>query len=292
VAWAEPIIDALGAVARDPSVRALVLRVNSPGGSAFASDRIARAVARVRAAGKPVIASLGDTAASGGYYVAAPANLILGPPSGITGSIGIFAVKPDLQGLLGRLGITSETSKRGAHADLFSLYRPWSAEERALMLTHLQYSYRQFLRTVADGRKAQGLTEERVDELGRGRIFTGAQALAEGLVDRLGGLDAAVDEAVRRSGVPTGPGGLPETTVLPPPPGDPLEALMALRGFVHAEDAAEGETEGAPATPVSEVLASTIIARYGRSAARLLLPLLAGPPAFMQARMPYELELR
>jgi protease-4 len=293
VAWADLIIDALGDVARDPSVRALVLRVNSPGGSAFASDRIARAVAGVRAAGKPVIASLGDTAASGGYYIAAPADLIIGAPSTITGSIGIFAFKPDVAGLLARVGLTTETVKRGSHADFFSLYRPWSEDERATMMAQLQYSYRQFLHTVADGRKTRGLTEDRVDQLGRGRIFTGAQAAAAGLVDRLGGLDAAIDEAVRRSGVPTGAGALPEIVVLPPAPPNPLETLLALRGLTSAgeSDDAEESNEAAAPAGIAEAL-TAFVARHGRAAARLILPLLLGEPAHVQARMPYELELR
>jgi protease-4 len=287
VAWADLIIDALGEAARDPSVRALVLRVNSPGGSAFASDRIARAVAGVHAAGKPVIASLGDTAASGGYYVAAPADVIVSAPSTITGSIGIFAFKPDIAGLLAHIGLTTETTKRGSHADFFSLYRPWSEAERATMMAQMQYSYRQFLHTVAEGRKAQGLTEDRVHELGRGRIFTGAQALAAGLVDRLDGLDGAIDEAVRRSGVPTGAGALPEIVVLPPAPANPLETLLALRGLTATEETGEPT----PDAGVADALMG-FVARYGHAAARLVLPLLLAEPAHVQARMPYEIELR
>ena len=113
VAWADPILDALSAVRRDSSVRAVVLRVNSPGGSAFASDRIAREVQRLRESRKPVIVSMGDTAASGGYYVAAPGDEIIASPSVITGSIGIYAFKLDVAGLAAKLGVNTETFSRG-----------------------------------------------------------------------------------------------------------------------------------------------------------------------------------
>jgi protease-4 len=282
VAWESQLLDALTAVRADPAVRALVLRVNSPGGSAFASDRIARAVTLVRRAGKPVVVSMGDTAASGGYYVAAPADVIFAPPSVITGSIGIFSFKVDAAGLAGKLGIAAETTKRGARADLFSPFRPWTDDERTAVMGGMEYFYRQFLQTVATGRKSRGISEARADELGRGRIWTGAQALGVGLVDRMGGVDAALEEAARLGRVPVGAGGLPELQVLPEPASDPLETLLALRRLASA-------SERAPAT---DDLLAAFIARHGRAAARLVLPLLLGPAGGIQARMPYEIELR
>jgi protease-4 len=266
VAWVDRIVEALDLVRADGSVRALVLRVNSPGGSAFGSDRIARAVARVREAGKPVIASMGDLAASGGYYVSAPADQIFALPGTLTGSIGIFAFKVDGQALVAKLGITAETWKRGEHADLFSIFRPWSDDERTIVERHIRSMYGKFLDVVAAGRKSRGITVARADELGRGRIYTGAQALVVGLVDRLGGLDEAMAEAARRGGVPLGPGGLPEIVLLPRRPTNPLASLLGL--------------PGAAATPVLP------------PGLRLLLPVLLGRTSGVEARLPYDVVRR
>lgn len=260
IAWSDRIIAALDEAADDPSVRAVVLRVNSPGGSALASDRIARVLLRLRKLGKPVLASMGDVAASGGYYVAAPASEIFASPSTLTGSIGIFAFKVNVQGLLGRLGIASETYKRGAHADLLSVGHGWDDEERALISSRMQQMYRRFLDTVADGRASHGVTVARADELGRGRVWTGTQAAGVGLVDRMGGVSAAIDEAARRGGVSLGPGGLPELVVLPRPTPSLLGALSRMPG--------------------------------GRAAVRLLLPLLAAGGTGILARLPYDIETK
>jgi protease-4 len=259
-AWSDRIIAALEEVAADPSVRAVVLRVNSPGGSVLASDRIARVLVRLRKLGKPVLASMGDVAASGGYYVAAPASEIFASPSTLTGSIGIFGFKVNVQGLLGRLGIASETYKRGAHADLFSASHGWNDEERALMSRRMEQMYRRFLEIVVEGRQSRGLTIERADELGRGRVWTGSQAAGVGLVDRMGGISAAIDEAARRGGVTLGPGGLPELVVLPRPVPSLLGALSHIPG--------------------------------GRAALRLLAPLVVQGSTGILARMPYDIETK
>jgi protease-4 len=260
MAWSDRIIAALDEAADDPSVRAVVLRVNSPGGSALASDRIARVLLRLRKSGKPVLASMGDVAASGGYYVAAPADEIFASPSTLTGSIGIYGFKVNLNGLLGHLGIASETFTRGAHADLFSLARGWNDEERTLISGRIEQMYRRFLDTVAQGRGSRGVTAARADELGRGRVWTGSQAAGVGLVDRMGGVSAAIDEAARRGSVPLGPGGLPELVVLPRPVPSVLGALSHVPG--------------------------------GRVAVRLLLPLLAEGGTGILARLPYDIETR
>jgi protease IV len=260
IAWSDRIIAALEEAGDDPSVGAVVLRVNSPGGSVLASDRIARALLRLRKRGKPVLASMGDVAASGGYYVAAPASEIFASPSTLTGSIGIFGFKVDLNALLGHLGIASETYKRGAHADLFSISHGWNDEERALISGRMEQIYRRFLETVAEGRGSRGVSSARADELGRGRIWTGSQAAAVGLVDRMGGISAAIDEAARRSGVPVGPGGLPELVVLPRPVPSVLGALSRIPG--------------------------------GRAALRLLLPLVAEGGTGILARLPYDIEIK
>jgi protease-4 len=287
--WSERLIDALDRLRRDPAVGAIVLRVNSPGGSAFASDQIARAIKRVRQAGKPVVASMGDVAASGGYYIAAPTAAIFAAPSTTTGSIGIYSYKADGAGLLGRLGVNVEVWKRTANADLFSPYRPWSEDERQLVYGRLEHLYRVFLDVVADGRKDRGLTAERVDRVGRGRIWTGAQAREVGLVDDTGGLIAALHDAARRGGVPLGPGGLPEVQAVSPTPPDPLEALLALRRFVGAQDEAD-----APVPPAVAFAAELwkALERQGRGVARLIAPVLAGPGWGIEARLPYELEIR
>lgn len=282
LAFADPIVESLEQIRRDPSVRALVLRVNSPGGSAFASDRISREVARVRGAGKPVIVSMGDVAASGGYYVAAGADEILAAPSTITGSIGIYSYKIDMAGLFGRLGLAHEIFKRGEHADLYSPFRPWTESERLLIADRIGYSYRLFLDVVASGRKRQGLTSARVDELGRGRVYTGTQAQPVGLVDRLAGLDVAIEEAARRARVPLGPGGLPEIVVLPKLPPSPIDALLRLRS-----DGIESSASGSDAQA-----ALRLVERHGRAAARLLLPLVLGNGEGIEARLPYEIEVR
>ncbi len=310
VAWADPILDALAAARGDASVGAVVLRVNSPGGSAFASDRIAREVARLREARKPVVVSMGDTAASGGYYVAAPADTIFASPSVVTGSIGIYAFKLDLASLVGKLGITTETTTRGGRADLYSLYRPWREDERAAVNARIRNHYDQFLKTVAGGRKERGVDEKRADDLGRGRVFTGAQARRLGLVDELGGIATAIEEAARRGRVPMGPGNLPEMVLLPSTPTDPLETLLALRrlvqvageagdvgdgaGLAGAEGvtASGGITSAAEAGAAAAAAGATFVARYGRAAARLLLPVLLGEPGDIQARLPYDLEIR
>jgi protease-4 len=276
VAFADPIIAAVDEMRRDGSVRAVVLRVNSPGGSAFASDRIARAVIRLRAAGKPVIVSMGDLAASGGYYVAAPCDEILASAGTITGSIGIFGYKVDLQGLLGKVGVGAELYRRGPHADLFSPYRAWTDEEQGIVRDHIGRMYQLFLDTVAAGRHSRGITAARANELGRGRVYTGAQALDVRLVDRLGGLSDALDEAARRGRVPRGPGGIPELVVLPRPLASPIDTLLRLAGV--SEEASASDAVGA------------LLTRQARGAARLLAPLLLGQGSGFEARLPYDVE--
>ena len=201
----------------------------------------------------------------------------------MTGSIGIYAFKLDLATLVGKLGITTETTTRGGRADLYSMYRPWREDERAAINARIRNHYDQFLKTVAGGRKQRGIDEKRADDLGRGRVYTGAQAKQLGLVDQLGGIATAIDEAARRGRIPTGPGGLPELVLLPITPTDPLETLLALRRLVQAEDSEP------PAAPTALSTAATLLTRHGRATARLSSPLLADP-ADIQARMPYDLK--
>lgn len=179
-------------------VRGVVLRIDSPGGSALASDVIYQAVSRL-AATKPVVVSMGDVAASGGYYIAAPATRIMAQPSTLTGSIGVMGGKFSLAGLFQKVGVTSEVITRGARADLFNLSRPWTAEERAVIQGHMAHTYGQFIARVAKGRKLQ---PGAVEKVAQGRIWSGRAALSHRLVDKLGGLLDAVAEAKQLGKLP------------------------------------------------------------------------------------------
>lgn len=188
---AETIIRELEALGRDPSIRAVVVRVDSPGGAALGSDRIWRAVRRLRER-KPVIASMGAVAASGGYYVASAADEIWADPATMTGSIGIFYGKVDVVQLAEKLGVHLETFQRSRRAGADSIYRPFTADERAALAEMLRGYYRLFLSRVAEGRK---MSPEAVDAVARGRVHSGDAAQRLGLVDRLGGFAAALIRA-------------------------------------------------------------------------------------------------
>jgi protease-4 len=195
----DTIAAAIRSATADDQVQAIVLRVNSPGGSYVASDTIWREVVRARAAGKPVVASMGDVAASGGYYISMAADAIVAQPGTITGSIGVLSGKAVLGEALGRAGVTSDAITQGAHSAMFSQFHPFTDDEWALVNNWLDHIYADFTGKVAQGR---GLTPERVHELARGRVWTGADALANGLVDELGGLDRAAAVARSRAGLP------------------------------------------------------------------------------------------
>jgi protease-4 len=197
LAGGQTLIDALIAARSDPRVGAIVLRIDSPGGSALASELIAREVFETRGV-KPIICSMSNLAASGGYFVAAGCEVIFAEPMTITGSIGIFYGKFDIGGLARKLGITTETWKRGKRADLESMFRPYTDEERAVLKDKLRYMYGRFVGAVAEGR---GIPKDDVDAIGRGHVWTGAQAMPIKLVDKFGGLADAIDEAKRRMGV-------------------------------------------------------------------------------------------
>jgi protease-4 len=197
LAGGETLVAAVTAARNDPRVGAIVLRIDSPGGSALASELVSREVFQTRSV-KPIVCSLGDVAASGGYFIAAGCDVIFAEPMTITGSIGIFYGKFDVSGLLKKAGITTETYKRGKRSDLESLFRPYTDEERAMVLDKLRYMYGRFVGAVAEGRK---LTKDQVDALGRGHVYTGALARPIQLVDRFGGLGDALEEAMRRMGI-------------------------------------------------------------------------------------------
>jgi protease-4 len=190
---------ALRGATADHRVKAIVLRVNSPGGSYVASDTIWRETVRAKEAGKTVVVSMGEVAASGGYFIAMAADTIIAQPGTITGSIGVLSGKPVLGQALQRAGVTSDAVTEGAHADMFTASRPFREDEWAKINTWLDRIYADFTGKVAAGR---GLTEEQVHDVARGRVWTGADATGIGLVDSLGGLDAALDVARDKAALP------------------------------------------------------------------------------------------
>ena len=190
---------ALRAATNDEHVRAVVLHVDSPGGSAVASDTIWREVCRAREAGKPVIVSMGAAAASGGYFIACPADVIVALPSTLTGSIGVFGGKLVVSELFDRVGLTTGTVSHGDRSLMFSSRRGFSDEERERLAATIDAIYADFVAKVAHGRRR---TVAEIEGIARGRVWTGSDALGIGLVDELGGLRDAVRIARTRAGLP------------------------------------------------------------------------------------------
>lgn len=195
VALSRQVISEVEAAEADPRVRAIVLDVNSPGGSVVASAEIHRAL---QEASKPVVTSMGETAASGGYYIACATDAIYARPATITGSIGVRWEIANVEELTRKLGIEIISITSGELKDLGSPYSPLSEEERAIFQALVDESYDAFVRVVAEGRN---LPEEQVRTLADGRVFSGLQALELGLVDSLGGLDEAVAHAAELGGI-------------------------------------------------------------------------------------------
>jgi protease-4 len=183
---------------QDDDVKAIVLRVNSPGGSASAAEHIQRELRLAREA-KPVVVSMGSYAASGGYWISAYADRIFAEPTTVTGSIGVFGLHLDVQELANeRLGITWDSVKTGRFADSFGIDRPKSPEELAIVQGLVDWIYDEFVAKVAEGRKLERTV---VEEIAQGRVWSGADAVRLGLVDELGGLDAALADAAERAGL-------------------------------------------------------------------------------------------
>jgi protease IV len=210
VAGSDTLVEYLRKARADSSIKAIVLRIDSPGGSAIASDVIWREVQLTRKA-KPVIASMSDVAASGGYYIAMPASAIVAEPATLTGSIGVVMVKFVIDGTLKKLGLNMEHVQEGRYADLYSPIRPFSASERARVEEQMQATYDAFVEKAAAGRNT---TPEKIDAIGQGRVWTGRQAKQLGLVDELGGLERALALAKERVGIPQDAG--VELVVYPP----------------------------------------------------------------------------
>lgn len=208
---AEPIVEQLQEHAEDPSVKAIVLRIDSPGGGVVAAQEIHEALRRLREEEpeRPILVSMGEVAASGGYYIACAADKILANPGTLTGSIGVIMEFANVEELLKKVGIRTEVIKKGRHKDLGSATRPMTPEERALLEDVLEDVYEQFVEAVVEGR---GLSVEQVRSLADGRIFTGRQAKELGLVDELGTLEDAIRMAAEMAGIE----GKPEVVRLEP----------------------------------------------------------------------------
>ncbi|MFZ9031012.1 MAG: signal peptide peptidase SppA [Robiginitalea sp.] len=191
------MIKALRNAREDADVKAVVLRVNSPGGSALTSEIIWRELQLTRKV-KPVVVSLSDLAASGGYYLAVGGDKILAEPSTITGSIGVFATVPNISGLSDKIGINAEQVGTHRFSMDYSFFEPMREDFREILRAGIEKTYKTFLQRVADGR---GIPVSRVDSLARGRVWSGAEALENGLVDRLGGMPEALDLAAEMAGI-------------------------------------------------------------------------------------------
>ncbi len=199
MAGSDTLVKAIDDAATDKSVKAIVLRVDSPGGSALASDLIWHSIENAKAK-KPFVVSMSDVAASGGYYIACNANKIVAQPSTVTGSIGVFMGKPVVKGLYDWLGITNEYVMRGKNAGIFRATEKWTPEERAKMEAQTNSIYfDNFVPKVATGRNK---TAEEVNNLAQGRVWTGTQAKANGLIDEFGGLERAIEIAKELASLP------------------------------------------------------------------------------------------
>ena len=203
VLGSDTLIEYIRQARRDSSIRAIVLRIDSPGGSAAASDAIWRElmIAKQERANRPIVASMSDLAASGGYYIAMPADAIVAQPATLTGSIGIFGGKFITGGAYEKLGMHIESTSIGKHAEMNSPVRPYNESELKKITEQLDEFYQQFVERAAESRHS---TPEKIDRLAQGRVWTGSQARENGLVDELGGLDQAIAVAKARANIDAG----------------------------------------------------------------------------------------
>ncbi len=198
VAGSDDIMAQLRHAAENQSIKAVVLRLDTPGGTAAAAQEISLEVDRLRASGKKVVVSMGDVAASGGYWIASRCDRIVANPGTITGSIGVIMETTDMQGLYEKIGLDPTVFKSGPHKDMGSPARDITTDEQVIFQSMVDDIYRQFVNTVSQGR---GMDREQVIELADGRVFTGSQALENGLVDELGNFYDAVGVASRMAGL-------------------------------------------------------------------------------------------
>jgi len=198
IADSEPVVEQLERLERDSSVRAVVVRLDSPGGGVAASQEMYEAVRKLREDGKPVVASLAGVAASGAFYVACAADSIVSNPGTLTGSIGVIMSFPNTEELFRKVGVRLEVVKTGKFKDVGSIWRPMTEEERRLLQGVLTNVYDQFVDAIVEGRS---LNREDILPYADGRVFTGDQALEYGFVDRLGDLDDAINMAAKLGGL-------------------------------------------------------------------------------------------
>jgi len=198
-----PILDSKGTIdeikeyTKDPSVKAIVLRIDSPGGAVAPSQEIYEEI-RKAATKKKIVVSMGSVAASGGYYIASPASRIIANPGTLTGSIGVIMEIPNLEGLMSKIGVKTEVIKSGRHKDIASVFRGIKKEEREILQSVLDNVHEQFIKAVAEGRK---MLIDDVIKIADGRIFTGEQALKAGLVDEMGNIEDAIKVAGKLAGI-------------------------------------------------------------------------------------------
>lgn len=247
----------------DDDVKAVVIRVNSPGGSAFGSEQIWHAVKELKAK-KPVIVSMGDYAASGGYYIACVADTIVAEPTTLTGSIGIFGMIPNLKGLTEKVGLTYDVVKTNKFSDFGNLMRPLNNEEKPLLQMMVTEGYNTFVGRCAEGRH---MSKEAIERIAEGRVWTGETAQKLGLVDELGGINKALDIAVKKAGIEA------YTVVSYPDKESFLDALFSMQSTSYLE---------------SQLLKSKLGDYYKDF--NLLKNL--GERSMIQARVPFELNIK
>jgi protease-4 len=252
---ADTLARAFDDASRDSSVRSILFRIDSPGGSAIASETIWQAVRRARERGKPIVVSMGNVAGSGGYYVAAPADKIIAEPATLTGSIGVFAGKFVTTGLWDKLGVTWDGVNAGANADMFSPLKDFSPAEHQRFEAFLDAIYDGFKEHVAQGRH---LDPAKVEEVAKGRVWTGEDAKARGLVDELGGFDTALAFAKEAAHIPTDQ----DVTLklFPPPEGVGKLILRMLSG--GDEDRSESGTLSSLSATLTQLRAVLQQAEY------------------------------
>ncbi|VTR94753.1 signal peptidase : Periplasmic serine protease OS=Planctomyces maris DSM 8797 GN=PM8797T_20079 PE=4 SV=1: Peptidase_S49: Peptidase_S49 [Gemmata massiliana] len=269
----DTIVEAIRDAEKNPTVKAIVLRVDSPGGSALASDVIWRALAVCK---KPVVASMGDVAASGGYYVCMNARRIFAEPGTVTGSIGVFGMKIVTGKLEERVGVTTHVISRGKNTGVNSATFKWSESERKAMTEVIEEVYDQFTDKAVAGRVAAGqkqMTKAKLLELAGGRVWTGRQAKANGLVDELGTLDDAIAFAKKEAGID---------------PSKDLELLMLPKGSSFFDKLMDGDLD----LPFGRALADLKNVPGGAKAMQLMAPVLNAHKAPVQMLIPFHVEFK
>lgn len=268
----ETIVAAIRQAEKDATVKAIVLRVDSPGGSALASDVMWREIIKCK---KPIVASMGDVAASGGYYISMGCKKIYAEPGTITGSIGVFGLKLVTGDLEAWGGMKTEVVSRGKNTGVTSSTFPWTESERKSMMEIVEAVYDQFTSKAVEGRKAAGvdMTKEKLLKIASGRVWTGRQALANGLVDELGTLDDAIAGAKKFAGID---------------PSKEMELLVLPKASSFIDQLMEGEAK----LPFGKMEISALQLPGMEKAVRMAAPLLATRKDFVKAMLPYSVEFK